>query len=122
MPGISGKTYEGIHIDPSNPFQYSRFGLFLTSRLCRRHGTYLIGSYDSALQLKGKETHPYDFGFRGTAVRLVLKTNELPEDMESAMNEIIKEGDDLAAQLPEAIKGASSASKLLRGEFTQGTR
>jgi len=121
LPGISGKTYEGIHIDPSNPFQNSGFGLFLTSQLCRRHGTFLIGSYDAALGLRKKETHPFTFGFSGTAVRLVLRTNELPQDVEGLLREIIREGDELASQLPEAIKGANSASKLLRGEYSSGT-
>ena len=121
LPGISGKTYEGIYIDPHNPYQNSGFGLFLTSQLCRRHGTFVIGSYEALLGLKGNETHPYGFGFRGTAVRLVLQTDNLPSDIESLLRQIIVDGEKMIEEIPHAVKVPNSASKLLRGEFSRGT-
>jgi hypothetical protein len=121
LPGISGRTFRGVFIDQNDPYQNSGFGLFVTSQLCKDHGSFMIGSYGSLMKLKGADANYFDFGLRGTAVRLVLDTENLPADIEAEVGEIVRQGEEIADKLPSAVKVPNSASKLLRGAFSSGT-
>jgi len=122
LPGISGKTFAGIWIDKSNPYQNSGYGLFLTSRICKLGGSFFIGSSDSAIELNDKFKKPLPFNFKGTAIRMVLSTQQLLKlNLESQIQQFLEEGEKIIDVLPQAIKVPNSASKLLRGDFSIGT-
>lgn len=120
LPGISGKNFEGVWQDNANPYQNSGYGLFLTSQLCKRHGNFFIGSYDSAISLSGDHKSKWPLGFPGTAIRMELNTDTLT-DIEAELTEIIALGEQMTATIPEAVRMPNSASKLLRGDFSVGT-
>ncbi|ROQ20927.1 hypothetical protein EDC38_1545 [Marinimicrobium koreense] len=121
MPAISSINYRGAVIDTNDPWHNSGFGLYMSNRICRLGGSFLICSGDHGIKLdeNGKEHIELPHKCRGTAVRMVLNTKRLTElaDMLATFRE---DGYRIARQ----IKGvgayeASAASQMLSRDFTK---
>lgn len=119
MPAISSKNYKGAKIDTSNPWHNSGFGLYMSNRICRLGGSFLICSGDHGIKLNevGKEHIDLPHKCLGTVVRMVLNTSKLTE-LSSMLTKFRDEGYEVAKK----IKGvgmyqASAASQMLSRDF-----
>lgn len=121
MPAISSKNFKGVRIDRNNPWHNSGFGLYMSSRICRLGGSFLICSGDHGIMLNEQGKRHIDLGHRitGTAVRMVLNTNKLTAL--SDMLEIFRtEGREIAREMKGAgMYGASTASQMLSRDFSK---
>jgi len=79
LPGISGKGEKVKKLRVKDSWTNSGFGLYMTSRLCRSGGSFLIGSGDAALLLSGNDMLDMHWGFEGTAIRLQMNVGALQE-------------------------------------------
>lgn len=119
MPAISSKNYEGKNIDKNDPWHNSGFGLYMSSRICRLGGSFLIcsGSHGIKLTKEDKEHINLNHFCSGTVIRMVLDTSKLTE-LTSMLTIFRKDGYEIAKN----IKGvgmytASSASQMLSRDF-----
>lgn len=123
MPAISSKNYKGARIDTSNPWHNSGFGLYMSSRICRLGGSFLVCSGDHGIKLDemGKEHINLDHPCTGTVVRMVLNTRKLSE-LNSMLAKFREEGYELAKQIKGVgMYAASAASQMLSRDFTERT-
>ncbi len=93
LPGVSGKGEQVKRLRIKGPWTNSGYGLYMTSRLCRVGGTFLIASGESALLLSGKQIFPTRWGIDGTSIRMQINiadirelTNELERFRKEAHN------------------------------------
>jgi len=119
MPAISSKNYEGNSIDKDDPWHNSGFGLYMSSRICRLGGSFLIcsGSHGIKLTTAEKEHMELNHFCSGTVVRMVLDTSKLTE-LTSMLTMFREDGYEIAKN----IKGvgmytASAASQMLSRDF-----
>ena len=119
MPAISSKNYKGKRIDTNNPWHNSGFGLYMSSRICRLGGLFLICSGNHAIKLTAEEKEHIDLNHScsGTVVRMVLDTSKLT-DLNSMLEKFKEDGYEIAKN----IKGvgmytASAASQMLSRDF-----
>ncbi len=114
MPGISGNPMAGRgHGDWNN----SGYGLYMTNRICRNGGHFLIcsGGHGIMLNQNGKEN--FETSFQGTAIRLLIDTRNLT-NLKERLAEFAQEGRDAARELSGANDSrASTASQMLRRDF-----
>lgn len=119
MPSISSKSYKGAHINKSDPWHNSGFGLYMTNRICRRGGNFLICSGNHAIKLDKNGISHIELGHTciGTAVRMVLNTNEIGI-LNEMLDQFKNEGYEVAKELRGASADrASSASQMLYRDF-----
>ncbi len=119
MPAISSKTYKGVRSRKDDPWQNSGYGLYMTSRLCRLGGNFLIVSGDHAIRLDEVGKTHIDLGhfYEGTAIRMVLDTSRLGT-LSSMMEGFRKEGYEIAKEFKGAgTYKASTASQMLSKDF-----
>lgn len=114
MPGVSGNPRAGVGQDV---WQNSGYGLYMTNRICRNGGRFMIRSGDSAISLSQTEKTDLSCNFPGTAVRLLLNTARLP-----ALREQLQRFRDEGHQAAQTIRGAnrsfsSTASQMLSIDF-----
>lgn len=121
MPAISSINYKGVSIDRNNPWHNSGFGLYMSNRICRMGGSFLICSGDHGIKLDefGKKHIDLSHVCSGTAVRMVLNTSKLTE-LSLMLAKFREEGYEIAKQ----IKGvgmykASTASQMLSKDFNK---
>lgn len=119
MPAISSKNYKGAKIDTTNPWHNSGFGLYMSSRICRLGGSFMVcsGGHGIKLDENGKEHINLPHQCLGTVVKMVLSTNKLSE-LNTMLARFREEGYEIAKQ----IKGvgmykASAASQMLSRDF-----
>ena len=119
MPAISSKNYKGARIDTSNPWHNSGFGLYMSSRICRLGGSFLVCSGYHSIKLceVNKEHIDLNHICTGTVIRMVLNTSKLTE-LNSMLTTFREEGYEIAKE----IKGvgrytASAASQMLSRDF-----
>ncbi|MHA6609280.1 hypothetical protein [Photobacterium damselae] len=123
MPAISSKNYKGARIDTSNPWHNSGFGLYMSSRICRLGGSFLVCSGDHGIKLNemGKEHINLDHPCTGTVVRMVLNTSKLSE-LNSMLAKFREDGYEVAKQIKGVgMYAASAASQMLSRDFTERT-
>jgi hypothetical protein len=119
LPGVSGNARALKERASSNPWRNSGYGLYMTSRLCRNNGDFLIISNNHALFL-GSNSRKNDFSVEftsGTLIRLHLKLDK-SQNLRADLARYTEEGKRIA----EAIRGAkvleaSAASQMLRRDF-----
>ncbi len=119
LPGISGKPIlENASYD--DPWANSGFGLFVLSQLCARGGNFFIVSGKGGLLIGQGSEHIVETQYSGTAVRLVLSTDEIGGLSES-LKRITEEGAVIAKELTgsESV-GPSRASSMVRRAFHIG--
>lgn len=117
LPGISGAAYEGRKPTRNDEWANSGYGLFMTSQLCARGGSFMICSGDAALLLERDEETVLPARFAGTALRLGIYVPEIGNlnEMLSAFN---KRGEEIAGQnVPAARPSASKSSRMLSNDF-----
>jgi hypothetical protein len=119
MPAVSGKAFKGSRIRQKGPWANSGFGLYMTNRICRNGGTFFIASGDTGMLLtkKTEAKRYYSCNLQGTAVRMVLKTNELTS-LKEALSIYRKEGYEIQRRYREIVNiDPSSASLMLSEDF-----
>ncbi|MFU2210362.1 ATP-binding protein [Solidesulfovibrio sp. C21] len=110
MPGISGKFLE---TNPDDESVNSGFGLYVTSKLCNKHGQFLITSCDKSLLLKDGTTRYFDSDYKGTSVSLVFSTNS-GVNYKEELDAIIEKGEEeVRARIKNPIFQASKLSKKI---------
>lgn len=119
MPAISGKAFKGSKVRNQGHWTNSGFGLYMTNRICRNGGNFFIVSGGAGLLLtsgKGSKRW-YDCDLEGTAVRMVLKTDQLAALKES-LARYRAEGYEFQKEYREIVNiDPSSASLMLSEDF-----
>lgn len=109
-PGISGKYKKS---DPDDPFANSGYGLFMTSRICRLGGNFIICSGNSIFATNSKYSRFFTSSFSGTAIRMRLKVSQMPE-LKNVLSDLRDEGEIIAHKnRKHSILSASKVSSLL---------
>ena len=117
LPGVSGKVYKGKITNPYDEWENSGFGLYLTSRLCGRGGSFFMCSGDAGILLKDNKKHYASTAFNGTAIRLKLRTNHA-QTLKQLLRHFLREGDQIARTLSDISPvTASRASRMLRDDL-----
>jgi anti-sigma regulatory factor (Ser/Thr protein kinase) len=114
LPGVSGKTHLPRQ---SETWFNSGYGLYMTHRLARHGGNFVIASGNSAISLSANSKRNYLTSFEGTAIRLNFDVDRIG-DVKERLSEFREDGIKIAAQ----IKGSggrppSAMSLLLRRDF-----
>jgi len=118
MPAISGKAYKGAR-KQRGEWINSGFGLYMTSRICRNGGTFLIASGKTAMLLTDKSDGKryYDCDFEGTAIRMIIKTDKV-NDLSKSLERYRDEGYEIQKRYKELVKiEPSAASMMLSRDF-----
>lgn len=116
LPSVSGKT----HLPrTSSTWFNSGYGLYMTNRLARNGGNFVVASGTKAVHLSRKTKSNFETSFPGTAVRFNLDVNKIG-DVQARLNEFRKDG----AELARTISGSgnrppSAMSLLLRRDYAQ---
>lgn len=121
MPAISSKNFEGVRIDRNNPWHNSGFGLYMSSRICRLGGSFLICSGDHGILLNENGKRHIELGhiLSGTAVRMVLSTKKLTT-LGGMLAKFRNEGYELAREIKGVgMYDASAASQMLSRDFAR---
>ncbi|MES2205971.1 MAG: ATP-binding protein [Pseudomonadota bacterium] len=119
MPGISSKNYKGAIINKNDPWHNSGFGLYMTNRICRLGGSFLIcsGNHGILLNENGKEHINLNHACKGTAIRMVLNTCKIGS-LNKMLENFRKEGYEIAKQIKGiGVYDASAASQMLSRDF-----
>jgi hypothetical protein len=78
MPGVSGKAEQPKRTLTDDKWRNSGYGLYMTSRLCRSGGTFLVGSGNAGVVLSGQDVSPIGWGLEGTSIRMQMDVSNLP--------------------------------------------
>jgi hypothetical protein len=120
MPAVSGRAYKGAR-KQHGPWANSGFGLYMTSRICRNGGNFFIASGDHGMLLtnakKGKSYLPCSY--EGTAVRLVIRTDQITS-LSDSLRRYRDEGFILQKKYRELVNiNPSAASLMLSEDFSE---
>jgi hypothetical protein len=115
LPGVSGKTHLPT---TSGTWGNSGYGLYMTSRLCRNGGNFVIASGKAAIGLsKTLKKKNFRTNLVGTAVRMNIDTLEIG-NVESRLDQFRKEAPEIAKlHLGRVPRNPSYMSLLLRKDF-----
>jgi len=117
LPGISRKPIPPKAQIESDPWTNTGYGLFVTSSLCRMGGEFVLSSGSATIKLKGKTRTRIKLPFSGTAVRLVLTSEQIPS-LKSVTESLLAEARDIVKDLGgQATISASMASSMLSRDF-----
>jgi hypothetical protein len=123
MPAISGKAFKGSRIKQKGHWANSGFGLYMTSRICRNGGNFFVASGTAGLLLtSGKEGKKwFDCDSMGTAIRMVIKTDQL-STLKESLAKYRQEGYEFQKRYQEIVSiDPSSASLMLSDDFDEST-
>lgn len=114
MPGISGKAKNKRRRDV---WENSGYGLFMTSNLCGRSGSFRIVSGKAGIHLSEGRRTKFNARFKGTGVQLRM---EIPDA--KALNDMLQEFRLKGRQLAQKLNGKSviepsMASLMLANDF-----
>lgn len=120
MPAVSGKAFKGSRrLEKRGPWTNSGFGLYLTSRICRNGGNFLISSGDTGMLLtsgKGGKRY-FPTSLNGTAVRMSIRTEKL-DSLRSTLAKFRDDGLEIQQKYREIVSiDPSSASLMLSEDF-----
>ena len=117
MPGISGRAFAGGPVQRNSEWANSGYGLYMTSQICVKGGSFLICSGEDALLFSKGGERKLSSGLKGTALCLIIETREL-ENLNEALATLNAMGSAIAKTLPAAAKlPASLASRMLSDKF-----
>lgn len=119
MPGVSGNAAALRERVPTNPWRNTGYGLYMTSRLCRNNGDFMIVSSNRVLSLTEirKNNFPITNCY-GTVIRLHLNLQD-PSSLRDKLATYAAEGRRIAEDIYGAkVLDASAASQLLRRDFS----
>lgn len=118
LPGVSGKT----HLPrTSDTWFNSGYGLYMTNRLARHGGNFMIVSGDTGIHFSEKTKSNFSTSFPGTMVKINFHIPRIG-DVQKRLSEFREDGKRLAA----SIKGSgnrppSAMSLLLRRDYQRGS-
>lgn len=115
QPGISGKMYKGIPERKYDAWQNSGYGLYMTNRICRNGGNFLIISNNSSVFLHENGKDDIECNYKGTALRLRIDTSKVTKCSDMLMK-YRQEGESLAKEYSgeDAIKPSVASTRLTR--------
>ncbi len=115
LPGVSGKMFHGIKRRANDAWQNSGFGLYMTSRICRAGGDFVIISNGAGLLLNAEGKRDLETTFKGTALRLRINAEALQNPAEM-LDRFRKEGFEAAKKVSggQAIEPSVASSMLAR--------
>jgi hypothetical protein len=117
LPGISRNVRQDNKVEEfKHLWQNSGFGLFMTQRLCRYGGDFFLASGDSGKYLQNDKSRWFDFGFQGTAVRMVFRPSSIG-NVTTALKRFDEEAKKIAKQNNIKIPNASTASMMIKLDF-----
>lgn len=115
MPGISGKMYKGVKKRANDAWQNSGFGLYMTNRIARNGGSFLLcsGGYGLLLNENGKKD--IKINHKGTALRMVIDTSRIGS-LSNSLSQYRKEGYRIAQEHAgsDAIEPSQASTMLFR--------
>jgi len=116
LPGISGVAYKGGPKQRKDPWANSGYGLFMTSQLCLRGGTFVIISGNGGLLLQNHEQSKLESELRGTAIRLQFHVPDI-KDLSGALEQLRERGAEIAGTLKQSANiSASMSSRMIVGK------
>jgi len=115
QPGVSGKMYKGVPERKHDEWQNSGFGLYMTNRICRNGGDFLIISNDSSIFLYSGGKQDIECNYSGTALRLRIDTSKITK-YSSMLAQYRQEGSALAKEYAgeDAIEPSVASTRLAR--------
>lgn len=114
LPGVSGKTHAPRK---SSIWFNSGYGLYMTNRLARNGGNFVIASGAAAVHMSRKTKNNYQTSFPGTALRFNMDVNEIG-NVRSRLDQFRKEGTELAKTIAgTGNRPPSAMSLLLRKDY-----
>ncbi|MCA0042060.1 hypothetical protein [Celeribacter litoreus] len=114
LPGVSGKTHLPRR---SNVWFNSGYGLYMTNRLARNGGNFVIASGESAIHFTKKSKWNHATSFPGTALRINLDVTQIGR-VQDRLKEFREEGKAIAAKIKgSANRPPSAMSLLLRRDY-----
>lgn len=117
LPGVSGVAFKGGPRQRKDEWTNSGYGLFMTSQLCARGGSFMICSGRRGLLLKNGSETTFDVGFDGTALRLEICIPEV-RGLNEELDNLRKHGAMLAGELRQTANlTASMSSRMLSRDF-----
>jgi hypothetical protein len=117
LPGVSGRAYVGGPKLRNDEWANSGYGLFMTSQICAKGGSFVICSGADGLQLTKDGERKLNVGFDGTAIRLCISTLEV-ESLNDALTKLNEQGKAITQDQPAATRlTASMASRMLSDKF-----
>jgi hypothetical protein len=116
LPSVSGKT----HLPRmSDHWHNSGYGLYMTNRLARNGGNFVLASGWTAIHLSRKTKNNYSTSFPGTALRFNLDVNEIG-NVRARLEQFRKEGAEIARTIAgTGNRPPSAMSLLLRRDYAQ---
>jgi hypothetical protein len=114
LPGISGNPLAGKR---NNVWNNSGYGLYMTNRICRRGGQFLLISGGHGIELDSVSKTSFRTDICGTAIRMLIDTADL-----RALNEQLRRFAEEGRAAARTISGAntnlaSAASQMLSRDF-----
>lgn len=117
LPSVSGRTHEPRR---SENWFNSGYGLYMTNRLARNGGNFVIASGSDAIHLSRRSKHNYLTSFPGTAIRVNLNVDEIGA-VQARLEEFRKEGFEIASKITgSGNRPPSAMSLLLRRDYQTG--
>ena len=117
LPSVSGKTHLPRQ---SETWFNSGYGLYMTNRLARNGGNFVISSGSTAVHLSRKTKTNYRTSFSGTALRFNLDVDQIG-DVQDRLKEFRKDGFAIAKTISGSSNRPPSAmSLLLRRDYSSG--
>lgn len=120
MPAVSGKAFKGARrLAKRGPWTNSGFGLYMTSRICRNGGNFLISSGSTGMLLTSGQDGKryYETSLNGTTVRLIIRTENL-NSLSSTLARYREDGFAIQQKYKEIVSiDPSSASLMLSQDF-----
>ena len=115
LPSVSGKT----HLPrTSDIWHNSGYGLYMTNRLARNGGNFVLASGKSAVHMSRKTKNNYGTSFQGTALRFNLDVNQIGS-VQKRLEQFREEGHEIAKTISGSSNRPPSAmSLLLRKDYT----
>lgn len=118
MPGVSGKGEAVKRLKRKDEWTNSGYGLYMTSRLARNAGTFLLGSGNAAIFMSGETVKTAPWKYPGTAVRIELSTDRL-DDLTTLLSIYREEAEAFRTVHPELnVLTASLASRSLMNKLS----
>lgn len=119
LPGVSGVAFKGGPKQRKDAWANSGYGLFMTSQLCLRGGSFAVMSGHAGLMLQNQEQSQLECTYNGTAIRLQFHVPEIQE-LSLSLEELRQRGADIAGTLKQnANITASMSSRMLVGKAGQ---
>lgn len=115
LPGISGVAFKGGPKQRKDAWANSGYGLFMTSQLCQRGGSFAIISGQGGVQMQSDVQSQFACSFHGTAIRMKFYVPQIAE-LNKALEELRHLGADIAGTLKQSANiTASMSSRMLIG-------